>query len=221
MSAIKLLILDDQEGVGVGLKYMILDHSTIDVTYRKTCLREEVMELYQNFDVFLIALNRSSHQGLETALELLNIDPQANIILLTDYDFTEHFNFFIELGFTAFISKSSSSRQLMRAIECVIDGEVVLPQSLLPQLRKQDVRITEDGHNIDLTEIESKIICYLACLLSTEQIAYQLHMSKRNVERYLTSIFDKLGVASRSEVLDKCKQLGIIPEALLQTEAVF
>jgi two-component system competent response regulator ComA len=143
-------------------------------------------------------------------------DSDTPVIIYTGYDIGTHFNILVEAHVSGFISKTASQEQLITAIRCALHGEVVIPVSLLQQLRRNearvDVMVNEDKlEGISIDEKEQAILQEVAKGKSNREIAEVLLMSQRTVEYNLTRIFGKLKVRSRAGATVEAKRLGLIP----------
>jgi two-component system competent response regulator ComA len=94
-------------------------------------------------------------------------------------------------------------------------GEVVIPVSLLRQLRRNDALVNASEHEesvkgISIDEKEQTILQEVARGKCNREIVDILLMSQRTVEYNLTRIFGKLKVRSRSEAIFEAKRFGVI-----------
>lgn len=216
IKVIDILVIDDHPIVGEGTKKLLENENqfSVDLAISIKDYEERINE--KNYDVYLIDLNMPEKNGLELTKELMQLKADAKILIFTSHSLTTHFNYLIDAGVAGFISKTYTREQLIRTIWLAVEGLAVIPIELLAQLRRVEKEVTlEEDKNIKLTELEENILYYVAKGKSNEEIAIQFHMSKRNVERYLTKLFGKLGVQSRTEMIWKAKELNIIPEVLL------
>ena len=105
----------------------------------------------------------------------------------------------------------------MTAVRCALRGEVVLPLTLVKQLR----RVTANGPERtagapaaqSITDKEYSILKEIARGRSNKEIAGTVIMSQRSLEYCLTNLFQKLNVKSRIEAALKAKQMGILSDS--------
>jgi DNA-binding NarL/FixJ family response regulator len=101
--------------------------------------------------------------------------------------------------------------ELLEAIRAVARGESVLP----PEIASVVVRHlagegpAEPGTG-PLTDRELQVLELAAQGLTNHEIAQRLYISVRTVEAHLTHVYDKLGVASRTEAVVRAMQRGWI-----------
>jgi DNA-binding NarL/FixJ family response regulator len=126
----------------------------------------------------------------------------------------------VQAGATGCISRDDSVGELVRAIIAAGRGEVVLPPSMAANILAslahtaralatltQNQAVTETMVEA-LSERETDILSLLGQGMTNKDIAQTLIISVRTVEAHLRSIFDKLGVHSRTEAALLAARLG-------------
>ncbi|WP_226545549.1 response regulator transcription factor [Bacillus thuringiensis] len=214
---ISVLVVDDHVAVGLGTKALIERYDDIkaDVLHNS----EDVSELIQNkrYDVYLIDLQMPKINGLELSKEILNLHPEASILIFTGFDVFSHYNLLIESGVLGVLSKTSSEEKVITSIRHAVKKEVVLSQQLVQQLRIKGTvsnMINEDGevtNKISLNEDEKQILIEVSKRKTNKELAEILNLSQRSIEYKLTDIFHKLKVSSRMEAVQKAKEMWLIP----------
>ena len=66
-------------------------------------------------------------------------------------------------------------------------------------------------NNLNLSKRELEVLQLMAEGLSNHEIAERLYVSLSTVKTHSRNLFDKLGVARRTQAIDKAKKLFIIP----------
>lgn len=211
---INILLVDDHISVAEGTRALLEQNSDYMVSVCYSPL--EVIEKLplEKFDLFLFDLYMPEINGIELSKKVLEIVPEAKIIIYTGYDINTHFNVIVESGISGIVSKAASIKQFMRAIECAINNEVLIPIDIFRSLRKSyDVNITTEEDKtikITLNEREQSILQYVSKGLTNREIANHLLISQRLVEYGLTSIYQKLQVKSRTEALVKATEYKLL-----------
>jgi LuxR family maltose regulon positive regulatory protein len=80
--------------------------------------------------------------------------------------------------------------------------------TLPARLDRLEARIRR-GHDYGLTPAELRLIAFLPTHLSLQEIADRLYLARATVKTHVASIYDKLGVPSRSEAVEIIEQLGL------------
>jgi len=209
---IRVLIVDDHPAVRTGTK-TILETAGMEVTIIKNI--DEIIQAASNpsFDIFLVDLYMPDINGLELSKRILQVNPEAKIVIYTGFDINTHFDLLINAGISGFVSKMSSSEQLVNAIYCALNEEVIIPLSLLRQLRRNSISANnnfEENSIITLSNKEQNILELISKGYTNKMIAEELYVSQRTIEYSLTKIFSKLKANSRIEALQIAQKYGLI-----------
>lgn len=211
---VKVIIVDDHPAVRKGTETILKD-AEMDVVSIEN-VDEVIKAAYDlTIDIFLLDLYMPEINGLELSKRILQINPEAKIAIYTGFDISPHFNLLVDAGVSGFISKMASPRHLVTSIKCILDEEVILPLSLLRQLRRDIVSTnidtkSEETSILTLSKKEQKIMELISKGFTNKKIAEELYLSQRTIEYHLTRIFSKLKVNSRIEALQTARQYGLI-----------
>lgn len=142
--------------------------------------------------------------GSQVAERVMHRHPQTRIVIFTGIDVADLYNHLIEIGVSGIISKESGETTIRNLVRCILDGHTMLPIALFRQMRVTN-RLPRPAENdtLVLTSDEIKIMSLLVKGATHEQIAEQIHVSKRSVDNYLKKIYDKLGVSTRLQAIEK------------------
>jgi len=151
-------------------------------------------------DVILIDLDSSRHDGFDFLSKITKKARGARLIVLTGAPPSEVYPV-VRLGVMGVVSKEKPASFLLQAIEQVNFGEVCLDRSLM-SLALREVLSTNnaDGtrqQTAKLTKREREVVALVGAGRKNEQIAEHLSIAVTTVRHHLTSIFDKLGVQGR------------------------
>jgi DNA-binding NarL/FixJ family response regulator len=203
---IRLVIVDDHKLFGAGLRLLIDAESGMKVVGHAGT-SAEALALAANEQPNLILLNLDLHgvDSLELIPELLAAAKDTKIIVLTaNKDVRAHRNAGRQ-GAAGLVLKESSPELLLKAIRKVDDGELWLDRALMSDLLVEFTEINNDASdsaNIEkLTQRERAVIALIAEGLKNKQIAERMFISETTVSHHLTSVFTKLGVTDRLELV--------------------
>ena len=132
--------------------------------------------------------------------------PDAEIIALTTSLNTHIFRHAYRSGARAVFPMARSGRDLLGAIEKVINGELWVDIDFIQSMLNDNLEKPSKGENEDkkldrLTKRESEIVLLVARGYRNKQIAYALSISPTTVRHHLCSIFDKLEVSDHVELM--------------------
>ncbi|MCA1717434.1 MAG: response regulator transcription factor [Actinobacteria bacterium] len=106
------------------------------------------------------------------------------------------------------VSPDAPPEELSAAIVAVVQGLVVLPRTLTGRLLRGQEAVEEPAE--PLTAREREVLGLLGRGLSNKMIARDLRISEHTVKFHVSSIYAKLGAASRTEAVGLGARLGLI-----------
>ena len=143
--------------------------------------------------------------GVEATGQIKSRCPTTAVLVLSAYDDDEYVFGLLDVGVAGFLLKTASGDELITAVEAAHKGESVLDHAIA---RKVIERFKSPGSNNShmkayesLSDREVDILKLAAKGMSNQEIAEEVIISKRTVEGYMRSIFNKLGVGSRTEAV--------------------
>ena len=165
-------------------------------------------------DVLLLDVILPDGDGLSLIPEIRTLCPQAHILVLTSFADEKTLLRALDFGINGFLAKSRPLSEIMLGIRQAVDGEIVMPTSLLlsllaytPQSRASSQARQEYEQ---LTPREKEILTLLAQGKSGAAIADELNIAPLTVRTHIRNLLDKLGVHSRLEAVTYALHNGLI-----------
>jgi len=156
-------------------------------------------------DVIVMDMAMPKVNGIEATRRIKQLCPSIAVLALTAYDYDQYVFALLEAGAAGYLLKDVSGSELMDAIRAVHRGDSVLhptiARKVLKQFKQLAVKPGKEPTSGLLTEKEIEVLKRAAKGMSNKDIANDLFVSVRTIETYLGSIFNKLGVASRTEAV--------------------
>jgi DNA-binding NarL/FixJ family response regulator len=143
----------------------------------------------------------------EAARAVAEEGTQAILLLSEDDRYVPVLREFAPRGWGV-VSPDASPEELSAAIVAVIQGLVVLPRALTRRLLRGQEVVEEPSE--PLTAREREVLGLLGQGLSNKMIARDLQISEHTVKFHVSSIYAKLGAASRTEAVGLGARLGLI-----------
>ena len=144
-------------------------------------------------------------------VEWIRQHPQARVLLLSLTWNPAGVRAALQAGAAGCLEANSTAGELGDAIRQAARGEVgltaALARALILDLAQEQLSTKEICYKA-LTSREREILPWLCQGLSNKQIAQRLYISVRTVENHLASIYQKMGVRSRTEVAVLVVQQG-------------
>jgi len=163
-------------------------------------------------DVAVMDIVMPKLNGIEATRKIKEIAPDTAILILTAYDDDEYVLGLLDAGAAGYLLKSARGRDLVGAIRAIRSGESVLHPKIIAKLLERATVAPAEQHKASdpLSERESEVLKLVTSGMSNKEIAENLFLSQRTVKAHLTSVFNKLNVASRSEAIVKGLQWGLV-----------
>jgi DNA-binding NarL/FixJ family response regulator len=206
---IRILLIDDHAIVRTGLR-LLIDSQPGMVVVGEAANRAEALELAYRLqpDIILLDLMLGEESGLDLLPELRSIAQRSRVLLLTGVHDTEEHLRAVRLGATGLVLKDQASEMLIKAIEKIHAGEVWLDAAIVASVVAEvsggpaDRKIDPEAAKLaTLTQREREVIALICEGLPNKQIGERLFISETTVRHHLTSIFTKLGVTNRLELV--------------------
>ncbi len=211
---VRVIIADDQTLFREGIKDMLADERTIEVI-GEAADGKEALKLVKTLkpNVILLDIKLPHMDGIQAARQIHKECPRTNVLILSSFEDESHVMEAIQAGANGYLSKMLPSYELVNALKAFANKNVLIPQPvmsrLMDSLRKANNAIP-DSSLVALTRMEVKILAFLGRGQSNKEIAIKLGLSVKTIKNHLNNMFQKLGVANRTEAVVKGIDLGII-----------
>jgi two-component system, NarL family, response regulator LiaR len=206
MEKINILLAEDHKVVREGTKRLLESQSDFNVIGEASDGLEAV-ELVRKLkpEIIIMDVSMPNLNGIEATKQIKAIYPNIAVLVLTGYDDDEYVFALLEAGAAGYLLKEASGEELIDAIRQVMTGEPVLhPKIMKKVLNRLRTPIEEPALQLPgdvLSDREMEVLRLAAKGMSNMEIADSLTLSVRTVQTHLRSIFNKLGVGSRSEAV--------------------
>jgi NarL family two-component system response regulator LiaR len=206
MDKIKIMLAEDHKVVREGTRRLLESQSDFEVVGEASDGIEAV-ELAKKLkpEIIIMDVSMPRLNGIEATKQIKALYPNIAILVLTGYDDDEYVFALLEAGAAGYLLKESSGEELIEAIRQVMTGEPVLHprimKKVLNRLRTPVEETSPQTPSEVLSDREMEVLRLAARGMSNMEIADSLTLSVRTVQTHLRSIFNKLGVGSRSEAI--------------------
>jgi DNA-binding NarL/FixJ family response regulator len=207
---IRVVIAEDHAVVREGTHQIVASDSRIDVVGEAED-GQTALDLVEQLepDVLVLDLHLPTVTGIEVARRLQAADSPTRVLVLSAYDDDDYVFAAMEAGARGYLLKTAHGEEVIDAIHAISAGDVVLQGIIASKI----VRGRSGGQQpmsaeLGLTERELEILRLAAIGLRNKEIADRLFLSLRTVEGHLSHVFNKLGVASRTEAIMQAAAKG-------------
>jgi DNA-binding NarL/FixJ family response regulator len=214
MARIRVLIADDHAIVREGVRALLNLADDIEVV-GEASNGLEAIEAARSLapDVILMDIAMPGLGGLEATLEIRKGDPNAKILVLTQYEDREYIRRFLKAGVAGYVLKKSAGADLTAAIRAAARGGLVLDPEVAREAMREQAAGGEGGGGDpyeSLTDREKQVLKLVAEGRSNKEVAELLGISVKTAMSHREHIMQKLGVHSRTELIRFALQKGVI-----------
>jgi DNA-binding NarL/FixJ family response regulator len=210
---IRLLLVDDQNLVKMGLCSLLQLNGNIDVVAQ---LDDgvgviEAIETYQP-DVMLLDIRMPKKDGIEVLVDMKAQNIQLPTIILTTFDEHDLVLKSMKLGAKGYLRKDVTLESLIQAIDSVLAGELWIQPAITNHVLENSEYIQSKDSDIleRLTNSEVQVLRLAAAGYSNNEIAEAIHKSPGTVRNLMSFILEKLQVRDRTRAVLKAIEHGLI-----------
>ena len=202
---IRILIVDDHAVVRAGLRMLIDQNPEMKVVgLAGSCADALAIAASEQPNLIILDILLGEEDGLTILPQLRLAARDARVLVLTGLRGSESQRRAITAGAMGVVLKEHAAEVLIKASTKVHQGEVWLDRSLLGGVldKMTHPEVDPEKERIDsLTDKERAVISLIAEGLKNKQISQRLFISESTVTHHLSSIFAKLDVTDRLELL--------------------
>ncbi|WP_181074522.1 MULTISPECIES: response regulator [unclassified Rathayibacter] len=201
MSALRLLIADDQALVRGALAALLSLESDIDVV-AEVGRGDEVVAaaLASTPDVALLDIEMPGLDGIAAAALLREALPACRVLIVTTFGRPGYLSRAMQAGASGFVVKDTPSAQLADAVRRVGQGLRVVDPALAAESLAQG--------GTPLTEREADVLAAARTGGSIADLARMLHLSPGTVRNHLSAVIGKTGARNRADALRIAERNG-------------
>jgi two-component system, NarL family, nitrate/nitrite response regulator NarL len=203
---IRIMIIDDHAVIRSGLR-MLIEHDQTMSVVAMAGNRAEALNLAasERPDIIILDLILGEDDGLTFLPELCETSPTSRVVVLTGVRDPDSHRLAIRRGAMGIVLKEHAADLLLRAIQKVHEGEVWIDRSMIgsviQELNRPGEVDPERAKIASITDREREVITLVGEGLKNKQIAERLFITETTVTHHLSSVFSKLDVSDRLELI--------------------
>ncbi|MBN2243091.1 MAG: response regulator transcription factor [Acidobacteria bacterium] len=206
---IRIVVVEDYELFRKGLCSLLSGRKDFEIAGDSGDW-EQALAMIRNEqpNIVIVGLASGDSEKMDFLPQITDAAEDSKILVLSKAEDGDFHHKAVRLGASGVVSHDKSADMLVKAIVCVNRGEVWLDRfttaSLLRELsprNRNEKQDPEERKIASLTEREREVIRQIGKGLKNRQIAEALFISEITVHHHLTSIYSKLEVADRFELL--------------------
>ena len=212
MDKITVMIVDKQAIFRAGVRQALSEHSDFEVFDCDPNWNPLGLIEANSPDVFLLDIDYPSLSGLEIARKIVLRFPGSRVIMLSSNPDDKQLFEVIKTGAVAYLSKDTTTEELLKIIRQASRGEYPINDSLVtrPKVAEHVLRQFQElvsmGKAMEaiaapLSARETQILNYIAEGNSNKQIARILQISEQTIKNHVSAILRKLNANDRAHAV--------------------
>jgi DNA-binding NarL/FixJ family response regulator len=214
LRVLRILVADDHEVARKGVRSLLEEHAGWEVCGEAKDGREAVdMANQLKPDILLLDIGMPNLNGLDAARQILAIDGEARILILTIHDSEQVVREVLAAGARGFLLKSDAGRDLIAAVEALQNRRTFFTSKVAQMMLDGYLRPYDDRENAQqqvLTPREREVIQLVAEGKTTKEIANALNLSVKTAETHRTNLMRKLDLHSVADLTLYAVRNGIV-----------
>lgn len=216
---LRVLLADDHQIVRDGLRLLIDGQPNMRVIGEAADGQEALRQAHQLLpDVIVMDLSMPRLNGLQATARLKAELPSLKVIALTAHEDESYLSQLCKAGASGYVLKRSAGEQLLAAITTVAKGGVHFEPSLASKALARQISgssARRQLHPAALSDRERDVLIRVAWGFSNKEIAVELSLSVKTVETYKVRVSEKLGLHSRTELVQYALRQGWLSDTQL------
>jgi DNA-binding NarL/FixJ family response regulator len=200
MQKIRILLADDHVVVRQGLRALLAAEDDIDILGEADNGRQAVQLVKKLLpDVVVMDIAMPVLNGLEATRQITRTVPTTKVLILSSYSDDEYISQLTEAGAAGYLVKQTAANDLLKAIREANKGNAFFSPGIAKRLRDQCRESFSTGHAVKrrtdyLTTREAEVLQLIAEGRANKQIAAELCISIKTVEKHRQQVMNKLGI---------------------------
>src|SRR3954451_4070601 len=200
MQTIKVLLADDHTVVRQGLRALLVVEGDIEIVGEADTGRQAVMMAKKLLpDVVVMDVAMPLLNGLEATRQISKLVPQTRVLVLSTYSDDEYVQQLTEAGAVGYLVKQTAANDLLKAIREAHKGNAFFSPFIAKRVSDHYRDAFTNGQPVKkraecLTSRESEVLQLIAEGQANKQIAAELSISIKTVEKHRQQVMNKLNI---------------------------
>ncbi|MFD0413447.1 response regulator [Streptomyces sp. NPDC127108] len=214
---IRLLVVDDQQLVRMGLRMLFEQPDDIDLVGEAAGGQDAVrLAAHLTPDVVLMDLRMPGVDGITATRRIVAARPATRVLALTTFDDDDHLYPALAAGACGFLVKDTPPPQLLDGVRRAARGEAPFSQAALDRIVARALHTgtapparSAATPPAGLTPREREVLSLLGQGLSNKEIGDRLHLGVTTVKTHVANLMAKTGCDNRIRLAVLAVQSGV------------
>jgi len=188
---VRVLLIDDHPVVLDGLTIALEAHGVEIAGRARTLAEARTLLATVEAEVALLDLRLPDGSGTDLLSGAGAVADGPAFIVLSTFQTPQYVAAAVALGASGFVAKTATTEDIVEAVRVVADGGTAFPREMARPARNRWNPLTPREHDIIAGVIAGR---------SNDELSVDLHIARKTVEAYLTRLYARFGVLSRTEL---------------------
>jgi DNA-binding NarL/FixJ family response regulator len=210
---VRVVLADDHPVYRLGLRALLQSLGGFEVVGEATNGTEAVdVAVDVHPDVVVMDLQMPGLSGIEATRRIAERRPDIAVLVLTYSDEDQSVLDAVLAGARGYVLKEAGTDNILRAIQDVASGEMILGPSVARKVQKLLTSGPPETPRPfpELTDRELEILVLMAQGLNNSAIAVRIGVGDKRVRNCISDIYGKLQVPDRAAAIIKARQAGVV-----------
>lgn len=220
---ITVLLAEDHAIVREGLRNLLEVSGDFHVIGEATSGRQAVTLARKHLPtVVVMDIAMPLLNGFEATRQILRVSPRTKVLVLSAHSDDEYVERMASIGASGYLVKQNSGDVLVRAIKEITMGNSFFSASISKRMRSAERRARENGAlrkkpKRPLTTREAEVLQLVAEGAANKQVAAELGISIKTVEKHRQQLMDKLDIHDTAGLTRHAIATGAIESSIQVT----
>ncbi|MGH1363610.1 MAG: response regulator [Calditrichia bacterium] len=200
---VKILVADDHPIFRQGLSQILQGYSKKAIVHEASDAGEIDSQLNANeYDLVLLDISMPGKNGLEILDEIKKERPDTKVLIISMYSEEQYAVQAIKAGASGYLTKAGAARELITAMDKIVDGGMYISPGVAEQLAFQ---LKEESNKKMPRELlssrEFQVLELISKGLGIKEIASELKVSTSTVSTHRARLLTKLNMKTNADII--------------------
>jgi two-component system response regulator NreC len=208
---IRIVLVDDHAVVRSGLRLLLDREEDMEVIGEAGNAKDAIFRARAlKPDVILLDVVMPGESGIEVLPRLLKESPETKVLVLSMQDDPSYVREAFGAGASGYVLKEAADEEVVSAVREIADGGHYVHPALGARMVAAEAQERAAAEADPLSEREREVLRLLALGNTNQEIAQALYISVRTAESHRAHIMQKLGLATRAELVRYALSHGLL-----------
>ena len=213
MNRIKILIVDDHTLIREAWAFLLSHYKDAFEVIASVGDGQKAIEQARDKrpDIILLDINMVPLSGFDIITNILKLSPKSKVIAISMHVQSAYAKKMFQLGAHGYVTKNSSSQEMLTAIKAVYAGQNYICQEVKNILSVEMLETDDRKAGLNqLTMREVEIVNLIRDGLSSKEISDGLSIACKTVEVHRHNILKKLNVKNAAALINLINTNGLL-----------